>query len=67
MSEMIDKCLSELPPGDWDYRIFSGTVIFACPDHQPRILKDGELKLLEPTPDDGMLSFWLDRKFYLTP
>ena len=66
MQDQIKKCLAELPEGEWDYRVFNGLVIFVCPQHQPRILQDGELTLLKSSyePNDERLKFWQERRFY---
>jgi hypothetical protein len=53
----IHFCPSCLPPGDWVFERFGDdTIICACPDHQPRIFKNGKLEILKPLPAH-MISF----------
>lgn len=39
-----------LPPGKWVATTFNDAVIFACPEHEPRILRGGRLTILKPAP-----------------
>ena len=50
MSQMA-KYIAQLPEGDWDFRTFGEIVVFACPQHQPHILQNGELKPLTRAPE----------------
>lgn len=44
------KILHSLPPGDWRVILWRGDLIFACPQHPPRILdvKNGMIHELKP-------------------
>lgn len=43
--------LGQLPPGEWVFeRIGDDTIICACPEHEPRIVKNGKLEILKPLP-----------------
>jgi hypothetical protein len=45
------ELVAELPPGDWIIeRISDDTLVFACPEHEPRICKNGKLEILKPLP-----------------
>lgn len=43
--------MTALPAGDWTIeRIGDDTLVFACPDHEPMIYKNGKLEILKPLP-----------------
>lgn len=65
MNDRISKCIAELPAGEWDYRSFKDLVVFACPQHPPYILHNGELKPLTFKDNPEPCEFWLDRRFYV--
>jgi len=50
--------VAELPAGDWTIQPFGDTLILTCPDHQPRIVKDGKAEILEPMPAGDIPKLW---------
>ncbi len=43
------KLPEELPLGNWTaYPLSPSAIVFACPEHEPRILVDGKLSILKP-------------------
>lgn len=42
------KLVAELPKGNWQMAIYDDMIVLTCPEHEPRVLKDGILEILKP-------------------
>ena len=47
-SAMTDyaKYVAQLPPGGWVMRYHKGRITFTCPEHPPREVVNGELRII---------------------
>jgi hypothetical protein len=41
--------LGELPPGDWKFATLGNAVIAVNPDHQPRMIANGKVTVIDPS------------------
>lgn len=39
--------IGELPPGNWDFVVYQDKIVLVCPEHEPRIIVNGKMSLLD--------------------
>lgn len=43
---LSDVQICELPPGEWSMKRNGGDIVLTCPDHPPRVIRDGVMTVL---------------------